>query len=77
MVLPFYGQNSTLGKHGVSEPYTPWSSTLKDLNAVTNPPTTQGIMELHNKSVKYVYLQGRIDRIGSIIQQLHVAKVTM
>ena len=41
-------------KPGISEPYTTWSSTRRDLDTVTNPPTTQGILELHNKSVKHV-----------------------
>ena len=31
---------------------------------------SQRIFKLHNKSLKHVYLQGRIDRIDSIIQQL-------
>ena len=63
-------------EHGISEPYTTWSSTHKDLDTVTNPPTTQGILELHNKSVKHVYLQDRIDRIDRIIQKLNAAKVS-
>ena len=64
-------------RHGFSEPYTTWSSKHKDLDTVTNPPTTEGIIKLHNKSVKHVYFQGRLDRIDSIIQQLDVAEVSM
>ena len=33
-------------KHSISEPYTAWSSMYKDLDTVTNPPTTQGVIEL-------------------------------
>ena len=41
-------------KHVISAPCTTLSSIHKDLDSVTNIPTTQGIIELHNKSVKHV-----------------------
>ena len=41
-------------RHGISEPFTNWNSTDRDLNAVANPLTTKGIIGLRNKLKKYV-----------------------
>ena len=64
-------------RHGHSEPYTTWALSYQDFDAIVNPPTPQGIIELHNKSLKHVCLNDRIDRIDRIDQQLDVAKVLL
>ena len=54
-------------RHRHSEPYTNWALSYQNFDAIVNPPTTQGIIELRNKLLKHVYLNGRIYRIDRIV----------
>ena len=38
------------------QPYLEWSKTFVNCDCVTNPPRTQGIIELHEKIMKHITL---------------------
>ena len=62
------------GRHGTSPVYKMWSDKFRNLECVINPPRTQGIIELHQKSVKHITLNSKRERLDSVIKNLCVAK---
>ena len=43
-------------KHSREQSYLEWSKTFGNCDCVTNPPRTQGIIELHQKITKHITL---------------------
>ena len=60
------------GRHGSTEPYLEWSKRFAEKEYIKNPPRTQGIVEMHNKSVKHVTLNSKRNRIDRIISNLYI-----
>ena len=57
--LASFWSNIHLGcqsKHSREQPYLEWSKTFGNCDCVTNPPRTQGIIELHQKITKHITL---------------------
>ena len=62
------------GRHGTTEPYLQWSKTFSDHECIKNPPRTQGIIEMHNKSVIHITMNSKRDRPDKIISNLFISK---
>ena len=45
-------------------------------DCITDPPSTQGIVEMHDKSVKHISLNGERERIDQVISNLFVSKIS-
>ena len=62
------------GRHGTSEVYINWSNIFRTYDCVVNPPKTQGIVELHQKSAKHISLNSKRERIDNVISSLCIHK---
>ena len=62
------------GRHGTSEVYINWSNKFGSYDCVVNPPKTQGIVELHQKSAKHISLNSKRERIDNVISSLCIHK---
>ena len=62
------------GRHGSTGAYLEWSKKFAEKECIKNPPRTQGIVEMHNKSVKHITLNSKRDRIDRIISNLYISK---
>ena len=54
------------GRHGNSEVYLAWSQHFIERDCVKDPPRTQGIIELHNKSVKHISNYSKKDPVDKV-----------
>ena len=64
------------GRYGSSDVYKQWSDKYSSINCVKNPPRTQGIVELHQKSAKHISMNSKRERLDNVVANLFWAKIS-
>ena len=62
------------GRHGSTEVYEQWTNKFCDAECVKNPPKTQGIIELHEKSAKHITMNSKRERLDNVVSNFYLAK---
>ena len=57
------------GRHGSTEVYEQWTNKFWDAECVKNPPKTQGIIELHQKSAKHITMNSKRERPDNVVSK--------
>ena len=62
------------GRHGSSTTYQSWSAKYGNKECVINPPKPQAIIEFHQKSLKYISLNSKRERLDELVKIIFVCK---
>ena len=62
------------GRHGSTDVYEQWANKFCDAECVKNPPKTQGIIELHQKSAKHITINSKRERLDNVVSNFYLSK---
>ena len=63
-------------KHSKEKACLEWSKAFSEKACVIDPPRTQGIIEVHQKITKHITLASKKQRVGSVVADLKLKKIS-